>query len=261
MKRRFLPVIGIFLLSIVLIGCGDKKEKSNTTDLKKKQLLIYCGITMVKPMAKIAKEFEKRHNVAVKIIQGGSKDLYNSLKTSKRGDLYLPGSSSYRKNNLNDGFLGEYVFLGHNKASIVVGKGNPKNIKGNLEDLLNPDLNVVLCNPESGSIGKMTKKILTKAKIYKQATSNTKFLTTDSRNLTKAIRDGEADIVINWHATTMWPENQGFVQAIEIDEQYAKKKELLLNGLTFSKNPILVKEFLTFAGGEEGRTIFTEYGF
>lgn len=147
---------------------------------------------MVKPMTEVVNRFEKSHNVLIKITQGGSKDLYASLKASRIGDLYLPGSASYRDNNLQDDLLGDYVFLGHNQAALVVVKGNLKKIKGTLRDLTDPKLNVVLCNPESGSIGKMTKMILEKAGLYEAANNNTKYLTTDSRNLSKAIRDKEA---------------------------------------------------------------------
>ncbi len=260
MVKKTLLILGIITSILFYTGCSGE-QKTEQVAAKKEQLLIYCGITMVKPMTKLVSEFEKTHNVEIKIIQGGSKDLYNSLKASKVGDMYLPGSASYRKNNLKDGLLGEYVFLGYNRASLVVAKGNPKNIKGELKDLTNPNYGVVLCNPESGSIGRETKKILTKAGLYDEATANTKFLTTDSRNITKAIKDKEADISINWHATTAWEENRDYVDSIKIDEKFAMKKELLLNGLTFTKHPGIVKEFLKFAGGEQGRQIFKDYGF
>lgn len=66
----------------------------------KPNLIFYCGITMIPPMQKIAKEFEQKNNCAIKIVQGRSEDLYDSLKLSKKGDLYLPGSDSYIKGNL-----------------------------------------------------------------------------------------------------------------------------------------------------------------
>ena len=54
---------------------------------QKPQLLIYCGITMVKPIKEIAKIIEEKYDCEIKISQGGSKDLYDSLKYSKLGDL------------------------------------------------------------------------------------------------------------------------------------------------------------------------------
>ncbi|MCA9401692.1 MAG: substrate-binding domain-containing protein, partial [Candidatus Omnitrophica bacterium] len=119
---------------------------------------------------------------------------------------------------------------------------------------------VALCNPTSGSIGRMTKKILTSAGILNEVMANTAFLTTDSRNLTKAIKEGEADIVINWQAPGYWPENRDYVDILPLPEEIAPKKELILNVLTFSTEPELAKDFLEYTG-IIGRDVFESFGF
>ncbi|MCX8087161.1 MAG: substrate-binding domain-containing protein [Rhodocyclaceae bacterium] len=81
------------------------------------ELLLYCGITMVKPMTEIARAFEKRENVKITISQGGSEDLYLSAKKSGIGDWYLPGEPSYRDKHLHEGLLGEYVTVGYNQMA------------------------------------------------------------------------------------------------------------------------------------------------
>ena len=59
---------------------------------------------MITPMTEIAEQFKKNNpGVEITIVQGGSQDLYNSLKMSKKGDLYLPGSVSYRTKNMEEG--------------------------------------------------------------------------------------------------------------------------------------------------------------
>ena len=85
-----------------------------------KQLIFYCGITMVKPMTEIAKIMEKKHDVKISISQGGSQDLFDALAFSKKGDLYLPGSESYIKKNEKTGFFEKRAVIGENKAAIFV---------------------------------------------------------------------------------------------------------------------------------------------
>lgn len=85
----------------------------------KPTLLFYCGITMVTPMEEISKIIEKKDNCNIKIIQGGSKDLYKSLSYAKKGDIYLPGSESYRIKNLKDGYLLDSQYIGYNQAAIL----------------------------------------------------------------------------------------------------------------------------------------------
>jgi molybdate transport system substrate-binding protein len=253
--KRLLAIALVFTVLAVL-GCGESK-KSET----KKQLLMYIGITMVKPVRELANRFEKANNCEIKIIQGGSQDLYDSLKLSQQGDVYLPGSLSYRKKNLKDGFLLDGVFVGYNKAAIVVKKGNPLGITNDLKNFTDKKYNSVLCNPESGSIGNETKRVLNKFGTYKEAIAHASYLTTDSRNLTKAIREGGADICINWYATTFWDDNKNYVEAIPIDEKYAKKKKLVFNLLKSANHPGLAKKFMDYAASKEGRKVFYDYGF
>lgn len=251
MKR--LSIILVLFLSFSISVWGANKPT----------LLFYCGITMVKPMAEIAKIIEEKYNCNIKIIQGGSKDLYQSLSFSKKGDLYLPGSESYRINNLKDGYLMDTQYVGYNQAAIFVQKGNPKGIK-NLDSLLDESIITTLCNPKSGSIGRMTKNILTAYRgeeFFYDAFDVAVEVGTDSRNLNKALIDKKVDMTINWRATAFWEENSKYIDIVEIDEQYAPKKKLVLNLLKFSKHPELAKKFMEFAGSAQGEEIMKRYGF
>ena len=227
----------------------------------KKELLFYIGITMVKPINELAQNFEKTNDCKIKILQGGSQDLYDSIKSSQTGDLYLPGTLSYRDKYLNEGLLLDGKFVGFNKLSLVVKKGNPKNVKALLEELTNEEYRVVLGNDQSGSVGKASKKVLEEAHIYKEAILNSIFLAADSRNLIETIKADNADLILNWHATTFWDNNENFVEAIELDDKSSSKSKLVLNLLKTSKNPDLTKKFMEYAASQEGRMIFKKYGF
>lgn len=233
----------------------------NSFASEKKDLLFYIGITMIKPVNELARNFEKTHNCTIKILQGGSQDLYESIKSSQTGDLYLPGSVIYRKKNINDGLLLDGTFVGYNKIALVVKKGNPLGIKADLNELSDPKYRVVLGNEESGSIGKKTKKVLTNFGNYENAILNTIYLAPDSRNLTKAIASGEADLILNWYATTFWEENKEHVEPLVIDEKFAPKAKLVFNLLKTSNNKSLTKKFMEYAASQEGRAVFHKYGF
>jgi len=248
----------ILCLPLLMTNCS-KTEKKKYSDPN--ELLLYIGITMVKPVSELALRFEKINNCKIIILQGGSQDLYDSLKMSMKGDLYLPGSLSYRKNNLSDGILLDNRFVGYNKAALFVKKGNPKAITSNLKQITDSRYSIILCNPESGSIGRETKKILEKAGIYKEAMQNTLFLTSDSNKITQAFKEEQADLSINWYATSFWDENRNIVDAIALDDSIAEKKQLVFNLLSCSTNPELSRKFMSFSASEEGRKIFHKYGF
>ncbi len=246
-----------FSILLTLSACDNKSK----TDLSKSELLIYCGITMVYPIREIADSFEEQHNVKIIISQGGSEELYQNLKTSKKGDLYLPGSDSYRTRHMVDGLLGHDVELGFNQAAMMVAKNNPKNVKSNLNELLRSDLYVVIASPELGSIGLETEKILRNKGIYDNVLKNTAFQSVDSRTLNRALKTGDADVIINWKATAYFKNNIDFIDAISIDPERAKLKRLTLNFLKFSQHPQLADKFMTYAHSPYGLSIFKKYGF
>lgn len=244
------------LCLLIIISCGEQNSA-----MSKKELLIYCGITMVKPISDIAKNFEHTHNIKITISRGGSEDLYQSAKASQKGDIYFPGSISYRKKYFEEGLLEDTTHVGWNQSALVVKKGNPKNVNADPHELLRKDINVIICNPDSGSIGKETKKLLDKLGIFKSVFNKSIYLTTDSHNLNQAINNGEADATINWRATGFFEENKNIVDVIDLDPSIAIPKKLILNLFTFSKNKDLAKTFMIYAASEEGQKIFRQHGF
>ena len=229
--------------------------------LAKKELLFYIGITMVQPIQELANLFEKDCDCTIKILQGGSQDLYESIKMSQTGDLYLPGSISYCDRYKPEGLLIEHVKVGYNRASMMVKRGNPLGIKGDLSALSNPQYKVVLGNLESGSIGSATKRILTSFGNYEEALLNSVYLAPDSRNLIRALKDGDADLILNWHATSFWPENKDAVEALILPQNQSPKSALALTLLKTSQYPELAKKFMDFAISPKGRDVFQSYGF
>lgn len=253
--RKIINYCLILFISLIMVSCGE-----NEVATPKKELLIYCGITMIKPMMEIKTIIEKKHNCSILITKGGSGNLLKSLKVNKIGDLYLPGSDSYIKKGQEDNIITDTVFVGYNKATLMVQKGNPKNITADLNNLIKKDLLVVLGNPDSGSIGKETKKILSSKGIFDEAMQNVSILTTDSKKLFQVLKEKQADLVINWFAISTWEGQKEFVTAIPINEEFAKKKKLVIGLLKSSRFPTIAKDFMEFAESAKGKAIFKKYG-
>ena len=245
----------LLLLSVLLplSGFSAAAEEPN--------LMIYCGITMVRPITEIARQFEKREKVRIQIAQGGSEDLYQGARKSRLGDIYFPGEPSYRDKHQAEGLLGDYQLVGYNQMAIFVRKGNPKNVRSDLKELLRNDLVLMIGNAESGSVGQETKQLLDRYGMYPKVVSKAAFLMPDSRSLAISLKRGEADITLSWRATAFFPDNQPFMDVVDLDAKVAEPQALLLIQLTFSKNPALAKRFIDFAASEEGQAIFRKFGF
>jgi molybdate transport system substrate-binding protein len=224
-------------------------------------LLIYCGITMVRPITELARRFEQIEQVTMVVSQGGSEDLYQSLRKSRQGDLYLPGEPSYRDKYLPEGLLGDYKLLGYNQMAILVAKGNPHRVRPELSELLRKDLVLVLGNAQSGSVGQASKQMLDRYRLYPQAVGKAAFLMPDSRSLALSLKRGEADLTLNWRATAFFPDNAAALEAVDLPAEVAPRQALLLNRLTFSRQPELAQKFMDFAASAEGQAVFRRYGF
>ena len=224
-------------------------------------LMIYCGITMVRPISELARSFELREKVKVDIAQGGSEDLYQSARKSRHGDIYFPGEPSYRDKHLSEGLLGDYRIIGYNQLALFVQKGNPKHVASNLNELFRKDLVVMIGNAESGSVGQATKQMLDTLSIYPKVVSKAAFLMPDSRTINISMKRQEADLTINWRATAYFPENATHIDVIDLDPAIAKPQALMLMPLSFSKSPQLAKKFIDHVASPEGQATFRKFGF
>lgn len=234
---------------------------SGASFAQEKGLMIYCGITMMRPITELARNFEQQEKVTIKIAQGGSEDLYQSAKKAQAGDIYFPGEPSYLNKHQAEGLLGDYKLVGYNQLAIFVRKGNPKKLKADVAELLRKDIDIVIGNAESGSVGLETKQVLDRLKLYPAVVKKAAFIMPDSRSLSLSIKGGDADAALSWRATAYFPDNAPFMDAIALDPAIAEPQALLLIQLKFSKNPVLARKFIDYVASAEGQAVFRKFGF
>jgi molybdate transport system substrate-binding protein len=252
--------IRISTVLVVLFLCLPNAWGDTLTS-PRSELLVYCGTTMVRPITEIARIMEKKENIRITVSQGGSEDLYQSAKKSRVGDLYLPGEPAYRTKHLHEGLLGEYVTVGYNQLGLLVAKGNPHKVRGDVRELLRRDLRVVIGNAESGSVGLAAQKLLEKAGIYRKVVERAVFLAQDSRSLSIALKNDEADLALNWRATGFFPDNNKLLEVVDLDSKKAQPAPLLLIMLNFSRQKELARGFMQLALSPQGQAIFRANGF
>lgn len=251
MIKKFYFILLLLIIFLQNLSAGNKPS-----------LVFYVGSTMSQAMNEIVKIFEEKNNCKIKIVSGASRTLYNLIKTSKQGDLFLPGSNSFRINNLKDGYLLEAKYIGYNQAVVFTKEKNEIKIK-QLDDLLDENIAIMLCDPTKGSIGRESEKLLKryKGKEFSEAVYNNCIrIALDSKDLFQALNQGKVDAVINWKATHVWSKDKS-LNILNIDEKYAPKKELFISLLKFSKYPDITKDFIAFVTSSSGQLIMKKHGF
>lgn len=260
MIKKNLLIINILFIIMSLFGC-DPKTLPEYDGKANKELLIYCGATMVAPMQAAAEKFEKLNKCKIKFIYGGSGEILNIFLLHEKGDLFLPGSENYIKRLEEKNFIADKKIIGYNQAILFVKKGNPKRIKNDINELIRQDLRVAIGSSDAGSIGNETKNILSKIGLYEKVLENAFFITTDSKRLADGFREETIDLTLNWKAKYSQNSNYLYMDYLEVDEDKAEKHPLYLALLQTSEEKELAKMFINFVLSEEGEEIFNKHGF
>ena len=248
----------LFLACALLFGCTEEKPQKVTEE---KELIIFCGITMISPVKELMGVYEKKTGIKSTMSYGGSKDLLNSLMVNKTGDLYFPGSESLFAEADRTGLLKERKVVGINQTALFVHKGNPKGLTGDLDDLLRPGLRIAIGHPDLGSVGREAFEMLTRKGIYDKVVAASAMLLPDSKALSAALREDKLDVVLNWKAAYSTGDNANFMDMLPIPDKDAKRHELTMAVTAYSGYPEAAQQFLELCVSPEGRAIFEKYGF
>ncbi len=229
----------------------------------KTHLLFYCGITMVPAIMEVKKNFEKKYDCTITLIQGGSKDLCKSIRATHRGDLFLPGKDSYIDQCGEAGYVLHKKTVGYNRLALFVPEGNPKHIKG-LNDLLRPDLLTTLGNPETCSIGKAAEDTLLRyggKSFLDKVHRSLGLFAADSRDMNQLLLTGQADVGLNWIASLQTIPQKDRIDIIEISDLYSQPQTLVIAALQFSTHRKLARAFVDYLVSPFGKKIMKKYGF
>jgi len=143
--------------------------------------------------------------------------------------------------------------------TILVQKGNPKNIRG-LRDLLVDGLKLGIGDVKACAIGRKTKQIFTKNNIaWEDVEKNIAFQSLTVNELGMQIQAGSLDAVIVWDAIARYYSEHGTEVPIPVGENVVSTVNIGI--LTFTKNHSLAEEFVLFATSQRGQDIFKQHNY
>ena len=255
----------LIIIALFLAACNEVRNKGGdvSEDDSINEITIYCENAMVPPLMEIKERFESGNKCVVKLHNDCSQNLSSLIQYTNKGDIFLPASNAGFKNlkKHQDSYIIDSVFIGYNSLVVMAVKGNPTGYDGDLKNLTNKKHAVIIANPETSSLGYDTKKILVEKSIYSDVILNVVALSTDSRGLVKSLKNEEAQLVINWRSDVYNNGNIEHVEIFPIPDYQQVPSEIYAGVLSTSKHPDLAREFLDYATGEEGISIFRKYGF
>jgi len=247
--KRFAIFLVILITLLSTVTCKEKE---------KEELLIFVGAGMKKPMDELKGIYEEKNNVKINIVYGGAGSLLSQIETTRKGDLFMPGSMYHYKIAEEKNLVDEGVEFLYHIPVIVVKRGNPKNIKG-LLDLDREGVKIALGDENSLAIGPVSRKILEKACIYEDVKKNVVVREGAVSKLVLDVNSNFVDASIVWRSSAV---QFGIdLEIIPIEEKFNEIKTIPIGIVKFTKNEKLSRDFLSFVISEHGKEIFKKYGF
>ncbi|MCY6958719.1 molybdate ABC transporter substrate-binding protein [Clostridium brassicae] len=268
LKKCLVVLLVIIFGAISLIGCGNQKQENNQSETKQvsnnkeekpkqenKSLLVYCGAALRKPMDELGNKFQQKYGVEIKYTYGACQQNLSQIQVSKKGDVYIPGSLNYYE-VVKEKKLSDYKKdVAYHVPVIAVPKENPKNIK-QLEDLGKEGVKVILGN-ESTAVGKISKKVLGKNKLYDKVKKNVVVTTATANEIVVDLKMKKGDASVIWEENAF---NAKDIKAIQIPKAKSAISTIPACVLNSSQDKELSKKFVDFVVSSEGKDIFKKYG-
>jgi molybdate transport system substrate-binding protein len=241
----------IFVMLLVFVG------NSYAADL-----IVFSGAGLIKPMEEMRKDFEDQNKIQVDIHYGSSGEIFGMIAAGQPCDVLIPGAAKYTQDALKNGWVMKDTI--HNLILhvpvIAVPKGNPAGIKG-FEDLARPGVKVAIGDPKAPAIGRVAKKMLEKAGLWKTVQPNIQVYAPTVNQLLIYIALNQVDAAVIWEDLTAWAEGKGKINVVPIESNYNMIKTIPTAVCTQAQNKENAMAFNTYVASAKGFQIWKKWGF
>jgi molybdate transport system substrate-binding protein len=200
------------------------------------------AFTAANPDAEAEFSFDASSALVQQITEGAPADVFASADTANMDKVTEAGLNGT-----------DPVIFATNLLTIIVPAGNPGGVTG-VEDLVNPDLTVVLC-AEEVPCGNYANQILDSAGVDVTPAS----LEENVRGVVTKVTAGEADAGIVY-VTDVTAAGDA-AEVVEIPEDINVLAEYPIATIGESANQETGEAFIDFLTGADGQAILAEYGF
>jgi molybdate transport system substrate-binding protein len=225
-------------------------------------LMVFSGAGLMKPMEEMRKNFQKQHGIEVDVHYGSSGEIFGMVAAGQPCDVLIPGAEKYTMDALKNGWIEKDTIrkLVLHVPSIAVPRGNPAKIMG-LDDLTRKGVRVSIGDPKAPAIGRVAKKILVKANLWKSVQPNITVYAPTVNQLLIYVALNQVDAAIIWKDLTTWAEAKGKIEVISIDGKRNLIKTIPTAVCTRTKNRDLAIQFNDYVSAAEGLSIWKKWGF
>jgi molybdate transport system substrate-binding protein len=266
---RNLTVFSVLLLCLLLAaGCTSAGSSSaakpaaaasyatSSPAAAQNGIIVFAGAGLKAPLDEIGTAFTQKYGIPVSYNYGGAGTLVSQMNLTKKGDVFMPGSTVEFKTAQDQGLVTTSQLVAYHVPVIAVQKGNPKNI-ASLKDFAQPGLKVALGDANATAIGKAGAKMFKALNITAAVEKNVVTRTPTINELTVIMNTGQADAAI----LTLDQIDTTKVDAITIPVEKNVVLITPIGATTFSQNTDAAGKFVAYVASDEGKAFFAKHGF
>ncbi|MFA5253648.1 MAG: molybdate ABC transporter substrate-binding protein [Methanoregula sp.] len=219
-------------------------------------ILVYAGAGLKAPLAELGPMFTKKTGIDVQYTWGGAGTLVSQMNLTKKGDVFMPGSTVEFGNAKKQGLVNDSKYVAYHIPVIVVQKGNPKNITS-LADFTQSGLKVGLGDANATAIGKASAKMFKVLNIQAAVEKNVVTRTPTVNELTTTVKTGQVDAAV----LTLDQYDPAKMDKIDIPLDLNVVLITPIGATTFSQNTAAANQFVDYVASDEGKAVFVKHGF
>lgn len=254
--RRWVTTMTALMVVAGATACGGGASGGDAGgDSGETTLTVFAASSLTPSFEKLAKDFEADHDgVKVEFNFAGSSDLVAQIQSGAPADVFASADEANMDKLTADDLNGsDPELFATNTLEIATPPDNPAGVQS-LQDLENPDLNLVICAPEV-PCGAAAQEVAQDAGVMLQPDSEEQAVT----DVLGKVTSGEADAGLVYVTDVIAAGDD--VKGVEFPEARSVVNNYPIATVADSENADLAQEWVDLVLSDQGQQVLADAGF
>jgi len=255
MKRWCTTLAALLLVTATAACSDDDPDAADPGGDAGTTLTVFAAASLTSSFEQLGESFEKSHEgVQVDFNFAGSSDLVAQVQSGAPADVLASADEANMEKLTADDLQGsDPELFATNTLEIATPPDNPADVQS-LEDLADPDINLVICAPEV-PCGAASQSVAEAAGVTLEPDSEEQSVT----DVLGKVTSGEADAGLVYVTDVITAGDA--VQGIELPESASVVNSYPIATVADSENADLAQEFVDLVLSDEGQQVLADAGF
>jgi len=255
MKRWCTTLAALLLVTATAACSDDDSDAADPGGDGGTTLTVFAAASLTSSFEQLGESFEKSHEgVQVDFNFAGSSDLVAQVQSGAPADVFASADEANMEKLTTDDLQGsDPELFATNTLEIATPPDNPADVQS-LEDLADPDINLVICAPEV-PCGAASQSVAEAAGVTLEPDSEEQSVT----DVLGKVTSGEADAGLVYVTDVITAGDA--VQGIEFPESASVVNSYPIATVADSENADLAQEFVDLVLSDEGQQVLADAGF